>query len=258
VAVAFVSLVGQTANGGSSATIAVTVSASGVAAGNTVIILLNANGDGTVNSVSDTRGNAWVIDRNSTSTTGGQVVSSKITTALQSGDTITVTGSASIAGRIAIAAEFSGVGGLQVANSQTGVSTTATGSTTVAVNAGDLAVGMFGEAVVTDDFQNLDANYTEVARQAGSSSRSLLFAYRLNIPAGVNTATCDFPISQTWRAMVAAYLAEASTVQLVRPGKTWTRRFHHRQQQLSAQPAEVIAAAANPPEPIISQYTGFF
>jgi hypothetical protein len=205
VSIAFVKLVGQTANAGSASTVIVTVAAGGVAAGNTVIICLNANGAGTVNSISDTRGNAWVINNQSASTTGGQVVSSKITNPLLAGDTITVTGSASIAGRIAIAAEFSGVGVLDQVNSVTGVSTTATGSTTAPVHGGDLAIAFFGEALVTDDFQNLDANYTEIARQAGSSSRSLLMAYRLGIPAGVNTATCDFPASTTWRAGVAAY-----------------------------------------------------
>ncbi len=206
---AFVKLVGQTANGASSATIVVTVAAGGVPVGNTVIITLNANGNGTVNSVADTQGNTWSIDRQSTSTTGGQLVSSKITTALQAGDTITVTGSASIAGRIAIAAEFSGVAGVDVQDSATGTGTTATGSTIIsAVHPSGLAVASFGEAVVTDDFQNLDANYTEIARQAGSSSRSQLMAYRITNPAGVNTATCDFPISQTWRAGVAIYLAD--------------------------------------------------
>jgi hypothetical protein len=205
VSIAFVKLVGQTANAGSATTVVVTVAAGGVAAGNTVIICLNANGNGTVVSVSDTGGNAWVIDNQTASTTGGQVVSAEITNPLLAGDTITVTGSASIAGRIAIAAEFSGVGVLDQVGSTTGVSTTATGSTVAPVHGGDLAIAFFGEALVTDDFQNLDANYTEIARQAGSSSRSLLMAYRLNIPAGVNTATCDFPASTTWRAGVAAY-----------------------------------------------------
>lgn len=43
-----------------------------------------------------------------------------------------------------------------------------------------------------------------------------------------------------------------------RPGKTWKRRYKHRQ-QLPTPPAPVVeVAAATPPEPIISQYTGFF
>lgn len=217
---AFVKLVGQTANGASSSTIDVTVAAGGVPVGNRVIIMLSANGNGTVNSVSDTRSNTWAIDRQSTSTTGGQIVSSTITTALQAADTITVTGSASIAGRVAIAAEFSSVGALDVQDSTTGVSTTATGTTTSSAIAGDLGVAGFGEATAAADFQNLDANYTEIARQAGTSSRSWLMAYRLNIPSGINTATCDFPGSTTWRGGVAAYLdtgAAAPALKFVRP-----------------------------------------
>ena len=71
-----------------------TVAAPGIAAGNVAVIVgVTTAGNRTINSATDSRGNTWQVDRTDTNGANntGSVISSRLATALQSGDTITIT-----------------------------------------------------------------------------------------------------------------------------------------------------------------------
>src|SRR3989344_6023634 len=98
-----------------SASIYLTIPASGVAQGNTLIINVYKNhSTDTLVSVTDTRGNTYTIDANNPWGVGSSmshaVASGYIATALQAGDTIAVNfGLATYSRRAAFAVEFSGI-----------------------------------------------------------------------------------------------------------------------------------------------------
>lgn len=79
-------------------------------AGNTVILVAKGSGGIRVNSVSDSRGNTWQVDEVSTNTTNARVsvASAVLTTALLTGDTVTVTYSAGNSAGMAVY-EYSGL-----------------------------------------------------------------------------------------------------------------------------------------------------
>jgi hypothetical protein len=98
------------------------------------------------------------------------------------------------------------------------------------------------------DFDNLETSQFRGIFARGAQSSS------------TNQGTLDYTAATgDWAAVIFEIEAAAAGGGLApfRPGKTWKRRFKHRQ-QLPTPPVDVIAAVANPPEPIISQYTGFF
>lgn len=208
------------ANSASSATIALTVPAGGVAAGHTVIVGLNANGTGTLNSVDDDRGNLWTIDRNSTATTGGQVVSGIITTPLQAGDTITVTGASSIAGRVAVAAEFSGIADTGAYDQEIATSATSatpnSGDTPDTTQTHELVLGFIAPANASAGvITGIDGSYTEADRVNGTSSRSLLMAYKTVTDTGPQSISGTLNASMAWRAVCTTYRAAAAVASTV-------------------------------------------
>ena len=96
---------GVTSGVGTSTTI--TVPATGVAIGNTLIIASSK----LVTGASDSKGNSYTIDKTQTgagTSQGASIIRAPITVALVSGDVITLT-HANLAGRIAIAIELTGL-----------------------------------------------------------------------------------------------------------------------------------------------------
>ncbi len=79
---------------------------------------------------------------------------------------------------------------------------------------------------------------------------------------GDTAGTATYGYSTSVRGMfsaveIKAVLAAVVGIQSAQPGKTWLRRFHHRQ-PLSMAPVVVTTTPSQEIPPIISQYDGFF
>jgi hypothetical protein len=117
-AVTFDKVAGEANDGATSATLAVTVATGGVAAGNLVVLGISHNAGSTataISSITDTRSNTWTqIGSSYVGVTQNDIRTwlyyAVLTTALQAGDTITITFNASVfAGKTCCAVAYSGV-----------------------------------------------------------------------------------------------------------------------------------------------------
>ena len=112
-AISFVKTIGTTSSTTTGTSLAITVPASGVAAGNRAIVTIALNpSTGTV-ACSDTGGNSYAVDRNVANGSGtagvrSVILSAQVATALVSGNTITCT-HPSVTARALSANEFSGL-----------------------------------------------------------------------------------------------------------------------------------------------------
>jgi hypothetical protein len=154
--IAFVKTIGTTANYGSASSLSVTVPSAGVAKGHTVILALQWNRypSGITFAGSDGRGNVYSVDAVAYDGTQYYVqLSAPVTTALQSGDTITVKASNGTQYGGALGAyEFAG---LDTSAARVDQTSTATGSSTgawssgaITINAGQLPAGTYDYAYV--------------------------------------------------------------------------------------------------------------
>jgi hypothetical protein len=133
-----------------SATTVITVDATGFAAGTALIlgVFNRTSAANVITGVTDSKSNTWAVDSTgSSASTGIGVASANLTTALVSGDTITVTWAGNVSGRAIQLLNFSGLvtsSLADVAAAGTAVGTTVNGPAVTTTNADDLIVGFFG------------------------------------------------------------------------------------------------------------------
>jgi hypothetical protein len=205
-------------------TLAVTTGA--VATGKKIIVACvrddSAGATGGV-SVSDTRGNTYTLDAISLNSASAEVAlfSAQVTTALQSGDSITATWNTSRSRNLIAAHVCSGLKttgrdattGTTVVSNPTssganGTSLTATGTTGTTTDAQGLT---FAAVTSTNNASSLSAGsgYTatgvNMVTAAGSTDRRLFTEYKTTVTTGTQTATATLGVSADWAVAVAHY-----------------------------------------------------
>lgn len=172
-----------------------------------------------VNSVTDSRGNTYNINATQTSGSGARsanIATSKITTALQSGDTITITFSSSVSSSGAIVLAFSNIDSFDTA-------TTVDSGAATTFNSGDLAtlstpyqlqLGLVFDAATSDTSSLVvtpEVDWSALSRlnwlQDTNVYRGLTLAYRV---VSSRTATGGWDFAGTFSASVASALIIAS------------------------------------------------
>lgn len=181
---AFVKHVGSAQNKTSSETITITVAAGGCAAGNLVVVrtIRDYAASSSSPSVSDPRGNTWfaAFPTSSGTVLQGNICYSKLTTALQAGDLLTVTltnAGNPVNAKAVVADEFSGVEAVVKDDDVFGGSaTTDPFNATVTITVPCLLVGMFGLEGPSGDTFNADPDFTTLTRvgtSGGSASSNV-------------------------------------------------------------------------------------
>lgn len=188
----------------SAASLVVTVAAT-TTAGNFAILAGKLSGGVAVSTVVDSRGNTWTVDKKSANASGGTafVASARLTTALQVGDTITVTPAATASGAFA-AYEYSGISASPADASATGngTSTTASaGPTSATVQANELAVSVVASGSSLAGLTP-PAGYTE--RASGQTTNAVDLADRVLSATGAQTAAWTIPNVQ-WAEVLQTY-----------------------------------------------------
>lgn len=200
----------------SGSTLVVTVGAGGIPAGHTIISRSAADYLSTAPTIADTRGNTWTSVRSSPGPSNAfraSMHAGQITTALQAGDTITMTWASSLTNRALVLDRFSGLLvplTVDAQNGSSGTSTTPDANVTSTTPV-DLVVGMVGSAAPLTDGYTQDATWTGLTRtgtQAGTAPYvSVGGAYRL----ATSTSTWHYkPVlgtSVAWAGIAAAFKA---------------------------------------------------
>lgn len=222
---AFIKNVGTTSSKTSGTTLAITVPVGGVSAGSTLIVKVAHDYTSGGPTVADSRGNTYTRDQtspNSGTTMRASLFSAQINNALQQGDTILLTTSATTTVRAMSVDEFSHVtftSPLDVKNSTSATSTTP-GSTIPAVttNADDLLIGMVAVLGPTDETYSDDAlNQWTTTPRAGTtgglatSNVTLNSAYKKVGATGSYTYQPTLGTSESWIEIIAAYKAGTPT-----------------------------------------------
>ena len=187
-----------------------------VAQGDTVVVGVGAQNKISVTSAADSRGNTYNVDvvRQYTASTGGKsttaLITAQVTTALQPGDTITVTISKGTTWGF-VAEDWSGFSGLD----QTGTSDSAGVKINAVSVSTSAATASAPEAVfavtVTTGWPGLTAGpgYTETAelqlQNGGLTKRELGLEYAIVPTTGSQTATFTLGSAQYWVAAIATY-----------------------------------------------------
>jgi len=206
----FVKHIGAAACGGAST--AITVPAGGVAAGNTLLLRVSIHNvsTGTI-SATDSRSNTYTLDADGVFPTKGRmaIVSANVGTALQSGDTITVTHPDSKSEAVVID-EFSGIAssGRVDATGTGGDKSTTPSATATTTTANTLLLGgvwhrnnpAFTQATGWSDltFQGTDPG-CEMSRNRGG--------YRIVSSTGTYSYNPTIGGAEEWAAAVVAYKA---------------------------------------------------
>lgn len=190
------------------------------AVGETIIGAIAMVGSGSVFptiTVSDTRGNTWQTDGagviNGT-TVSIRMFSTRVTTALQIGDTVTVTMSNTRVRAAVIGEAFDDVDtGTRLDQHTTAASsgtTLSVGPTGVTTEAEELVVAAFGYAGLPPATMVAGAGYTAsqtVGTSAGSSDRGVALEWKYVNATGTQTADATVPASTTWVGQIATYKA---------------------------------------------------
>jgi len=222
--ISFVKTIGTASSTSTGTSLSVTVSAAGVAAGNSVIVSLAFDpASGTV-SCSDTRGNTYAVDKDTTTGSGTSgvravILSAHNITALTSSNTITCT-HPSAAARALGANEFSGLaasGTQDKTSSGTGNSTSASsGSTQTTTQASELLLGTIGVEGKSNETFTAGSGYTTIGRVgtnqgAAASNITVNPEYQLVSATGAYSATGSLSNSTKWAAAVVTYKAAISS-----------------------------------------------
>jgi len=186
----FVQNIGTNSSKTAGATLTITVPVGGVPIGHTLIVRVLHDYTAGAPTVTDTRSNTYTRDR--TAADGGTVMrasiySCPVTTALLSGDIITITLSASVTVRSTTIDEFSSVLTPTIVDSQNGLAGTSTSPSLpiTTTHASDLLIGMVAVAGdttdgYTEDTANIWTGLTRVGTTGGTAStnRTINSAYR--------------------------------------------------------------------------------
>lgn len=201
----------------SGTTLTLTVPVGGVPVGHTLIVRTTADYTSTGSTIADSRGNTYTRDRtaaNGGSTFRSSIASGRITTALQAGDTITVTWPSSITGRVASADEFSNFlspTAIDAQNGASGSGTTPSASITT-TNANDLIVvstaveGPIDETYTEDTIRQW-SSMTRVGTTGGTatSNRTNNGAYRSVGATGTYQYSPILGTAENWLDLIVAY-----------------------------------------------------
>jgi hypothetical protein len=207
--------------------LSIKVPATGVAAGNTVIVTAgNSSSNVVVSSVTDSRGNVYSVDvtRSSNSTsTNTNIISSYISTPLQFGDTITVNFSGQASFLMALASEWSGIaqtGRLdQKATNQGGSTALTSGTTAMTTQATELLIGSFGGSS-NNNFSagaGFTAFNTQFKDNLSSTFRDQWQEYQIVSTANTYKATATVSTSTIYAGAIATYKAATGPVDTTAP-----------------------------------------
>jgi len=196
-----------------------TVPVGGVPAGHTLIIRSLGDITATGAAITDSRGNTYTRDRtapNSTNSMRGSISSGLIVTALQAGDTITLTWPVSITTRVATIDEFANIAAPIVIDAQNGGTGTGTAVTKAltTTNANDLIVAFVGvegpiEESYTDDTIHQWSGLTRVGTTGSGSgtNKTINGAYRAVAATSTYTYAPTLGTSENWLELIVAYKA---------------------------------------------------
>lgn len=195
----------------------VTVPAAGVAAGDT-LILSCASADSTFNvsSISDTGGNTYTVRSGTRTVIGGNTIliaDAHISTALNSGDTITLT-LAGATGGSALVSEFSGIAAasyFDVSHGATIAFDTAfdSGATATTAQADELVFGTMYAPSSARTF-TAGSGFTEIAESAFFTAWVQQTEYKVVAATGTYSATATADSATEGIAVVATYKAASS------------------------------------------------
>jgi hypothetical protein len=201
---------------GASNTLKLTAPSTGVAAGDTVIVV-GAKGlnDQAIASVADSRGNAYTVDKTfhgpSGSNTAIGVASAYVSNALQPGDTITITyeGTASYTNRFGAAYEFAGIaagGAADVSANGAGYSSTLSSGVTAVTNQdSELVFGVFNLQTASAAF-TAGAGYTSLSNVVGGvAGQTLQPEFKAATAVGTQEATGALASFASWYGAVVTY-----------------------------------------------------
>ena len=216
---AFIKNVGSAANTTTGTTLNVTVPQGGVSAGNTLIVKVAHEYTVGAPTIIDSKGNTYTRDQtspNSGTTMRASLFSAPINSALEEGDTILLTISASVAAKAMVVDEFSGIifsSNLDQKNSTSGTST-APGSTIpiTTTQADELLTGFVAVNGPTDDSYTEDtvAQWTGLTRAGttgGGANVVVNSAYKRVGTTGTFRYQPTLGVSQPWIEIIASYKA---------------------------------------------------
>ncbi len=220
--IAFVKTIGTTASSSNGTSTSITVPASGVAGGNSVIITFAMNPTAGSVSCFDSRGNTYVLNREVTNGSGNSgvrtvILSSHNISALSSGNVIFCS-HPNVSPRVLSVNEFSGLASSSTTDqvtSATGASTApSSGSTASTTQASELLIGGIGVEGPTTETFTAGANYTAPASSragtsGGNAANNITInpEYRIVSATGTYAATGTLSSSRLWAAAIATYKA---------------------------------------------------
>src|SRR6266849_8973789 len=218
-AIAFVANVGANGTKTTGTLISVTVSAGGVAAGDTLIVSLAMDPrSGTVD-CTDTKGNVYSKDADVTNGSGTSgvrtvVFSAPITIGLTSGDMITIT-HPSIAARAMSVNEFSGVTTMdRVATSTSNSGSPSAGPTATTSQAAELLVGVVGEETKKAEVLTPGAGYTALTGASTGNAGAVVSninvdeEYQVVAATGAYVANGTLAMARNWAAAIVTYRSQ--------------------------------------------------
>jgi RHS repeat-associated protein len=212
----FVKQLGPATTTAAASTVTLAVPATGVGAGQTLIVLAGKAGT-KVTAVSDSKANTYAADRSSIANgaTNVAVYSGRVTSALTSSDTITVTfGSATANPAVAFALEFSGIAAPPSKTDEVGAGKTGSGTAliTSTTNATDhpveLVVAGFG-ASVSSAF-TAASGYTKAtsgSTAVGTATLAVHGAWRVTTQQGPQSTSGTLATSGKWASGIVTYRA---------------------------------------------------
>lgn len=214
----FIQNIGTNSTKTAGTTLTLTVPANGTPIGHTLIARVLHDYTAGGPTMTDSRGNTYTRDRTAAYSTNIRmsVFSCRVTTALQSGDTITLTTSVSVAAKVLAVDEFANVLlpiAIDVQNGATGSSTAPALSATT-TNANDLLIGMVGtESPSTDSYID-DAMHqwtglTRIGTSGDVSNTNVTVngVYRAAGSTGTYSYTPTLGASANWTIFIMAYKA---------------------------------------------------
>lgn len=208
---------------GSGSSQAVTLSAT-CGAGNLIVLLFGTRTAATLNSITDSRGNTWSIDRAPTTTNAVWIVSTvQNGGALQSGDTITLTFSATPGNtRMAVVEEFSGNETASYVDQSAGTTTASgtshpSGTTGTTAQADEVAVvawtgnGNVFAGSLNNSYQQFTTFVIDNAgAPADTFAKTLSLGYKILSGTGTQDCTATFGATTSSEGAIVTYKAAAA------------------------------------------------
>jgi hypothetical protein len=182
------------------------VPASGVTAGNTVVVAVEVGtARGAVN-CRDSRGNTYTVDADVQGVGRLFVCSARATVPLQGGDLITATYPGFSGVTVATASEFAGITGIDTRRVQIGNSAKPSSGTITTARPELLLLSVIshnGPARLT--MGGGFTPYCQAIVAGGSSQKTINLGYQLGAPPGTYSATGTLSGAARWRAIILAY-----------------------------------------------------